>query len=78
MENISRRWITRYKTTDMRDFLNKLRDRAWNCMSKTDWEDTLYKLNHAQYGNQDESGVEESILSTNHLMNLLMKIPMNS
>ena len=47
-------------------YLNELRDRAWNCMSKPDWNVTLYEFGRVQFGKSatpadDEESVYESV-----------------
>ena len=45
-------------------YLNELSDRAWNCMSKTGWDHTLYKFGRARFGKSDddeESTNDESV-----------------
>ena len=64
MESIWRRELTRYRTTDMRETLNGLPDGAWNDMSKTSWNDTLYTFDCAWFGKSvvDDGSTNDEIV----------------
>ena len=40
--------------------LNILRDIAWNCMSKTKWDETLYKFGYVRFGKYDDNDDDTS------------------
>ncbi len=47
-------------------YLNKLRDRAWNCMSKTGWNVALYEFGRVRFGKSaDDDDSQSEVLEEN-------------
>ncbi len=47
-------------------YLNELRDRAWNCMSKTDWNVALYEFGRVRFGKSaDDDDSQSEVLEEN-------------
>ena len=40
--------------------MNILRNRAWNCISKTNWDEALYKFGYVRFGKYDDNDNDDN------------------
>ena len=59
-------------------YLNELRDRAWNCMSKTVWDYSLNKFGRVQFGKSvDDQSTNDEFFNDESVNEYVVDEPIN-